>query len=619
VNREGGQAQAPSGDNCDMVFKRSSIPILLIITTLLVLFDVVFLRWGGVFFVSYTPPEKDKANYSDTGGGVFKDTAALPVVREVSGTLRVSPVGGALLGGLSVSVDDCLQELTIDGRRPPGVTLPYCNWATPLRLKTIAHEFLGKTDNSVKFTARFVNRGGPGRFAIEPVGVRWLLILRVTLYTTLFSLILLAWFEQRSLGFSAALLVGVALRMTYFYRSDYRDRSHDLLGHIEYITHMLTHWSIPNPLSSWEFHQGPIFYSLVAGLVLVVRAIAGIALSEVDAALAITLLCSLATLSWILKAVWVSGLAVLAANKREPRATALLTAVMMIVATNPNLIFSTMRISNDPMIMAIVSYVAYRGVSQVCSGVVTPIVVGLIALMVALLTKTNGVIVCGLWVIADSLSVSPRLVAKRGALMALCLITIGGIYSGYRYSQSKNFGLFFRPSVSLNSGMLVPNEISSFTTLNPLRIISDVYVDNWSDAKHRANFWEHLIKNVMFGEFNHGRDGVVPGRIMLGSALVLLMLIALSLVPKLVPMVPPRTYGALGLLLSMVMLLVYRIKYPFSCNQDIRLSPALYPMVAILVACSICVQSSLLFLGRALSCVVYILPTVQVIFLWCVL
>lgn len=586
------------------------------------------------FLVEYTPAESERGFYSSTAGGTFDDSARLPVSRRITGRLTTSSFRELAIGALVIHVDDCLEMMLINGRPLDDLKLPYCNWARPIKASNF-HRSTAPV-SSWSFDATFINYGGRGHFSIEAEPASWLQTLRIVGYTSLATLLLILIQGLQSQIIALPLIVGVAVRLIYFYYSDVHTRAHDVDGHLEYIRYMLSNWSIPNPLAGWEFHQSPVFYFIVAACIALMKTISGFTISAAATGQFIALVCSILTLLFILKALAITGadcvdksnpFIQLGSNTDRVRAIGV-TAIMMIVATNPNLIFCTMRVSNDTLLFSLVSYIIYRAYLQIRTNTAAPMAVVLASSCASLLAKTNGIIGIALWLGTDLLSLPIKQTLKRFLMLSLCLIIIGGSYTAYRSHQSKSIGLFFRPSISLSHGLAVTNHPASFLSFNPIRILRDVYNDNWSESKHRSLFWEHLTKSFVFGEFDHGVEVLKIARLMLLLTLLMMGLTGIGILISAARIDRITLYALLGILCSLTIILAFRVRFPFACHQDARFIPALFSLAPILLLqSSNALISTAVRSGEVVShsvqvlmyCFLFSLPTLQISFLISVL
>ena len=64
--------------------------------------------------------------------------------------------------------------------------------------------------------------------------------------------------------FAAPAVCGVLLRCVYAASTPYFVRAWDWDGHLEYITHVADHWTIPSAASGWETYQPPLYYFAAA-------------------------------------------------------------------------------------------------------------------------------------------------------------------------------------------------------------------------------------------------------------------------------------------------------------------------------------------------------------------
>lgn len=372
-------------------------------------------------------------------------------------------------------------------------------------------------------------------------------------------------------------LIGVLLRATYVVATPIHVRSHDLMGHTEYIRYVVEHWTMPSDVLGWETHQPPLYYALTAlwmhGSALLGRT----AIAWQDLQL-LSFLLSIGTLACGVQ------IAVMLFPAKRRSTLAMLFAGM--IAALPGLVFLSSRISNDTLatlLMFAITALLLRWWKTGGTGVWWS-VSGLCAL--GLITKVTVYplipIVLACLVTRREIPPAKKLSLASGFLI-LCAV-IGGPFLALRLSQTYFLWLLeFGWGLGMNLRLLVPFHAGDFFVFHPGRLIISPLNDPWYDLPGRMYFWEYLFRSAFFGEWDF--PGLLwPSRIIIAGALGLLPLAACGLVSSLRSREPFRIPLFLILLAGISLCLFTRIMHGAIPNQDFRF----FPLLAVPFAAYVC-------------------------------
>ena len=378
------------------------------------------------------------------------------------------------------------------------------------------------------------------------------------------------WEKGRARWFFGCLAVGTVLRFVYFLVTPHDVRGYDTNGHIEYIQHLSTHFSLPHSLQGWEFHQPPLYYFLCS---LWMRVGHLFSFSEVhilrDLQFFSFLLSvvALAAALWIGKMLW---------GKKEESEQLLL--YWLLVATAPSLVFHASRISNDALsltlLILLTAFVirwwkdpSTRNWYGMC------LVFGC-----SLLAKANALsfvpVLFILWCALKQWNWRQK--CARAVIGAVIVMMIAGWVPAYRYVKENNTDILLNISQKrLNHHLGVRNTLSNFLIFNPVQIVLHPFNDPWRDEDRRQYFWEYLFKSAFFGEFKYPNAYRMLATSVLVSGMIGLILAAIGLVHETRKRLRANAPMLLILVCPLAALLAYRLWLPYSANQDFRFSAAI--------------------------------------------
>ncbi|MDD5056043.1 MAG: glycosyltransferase family 39 protein, partial [Candidatus Peribacteraceae bacterium] len=364
------------------------------------------------------------------------------------------------------------------------------------------------------------------------------------------------------------LFIGSVIRILYVSATPYGVRSHDLGGHLDYITFIRTHGHLPLASQGWEFHQAPLFYAFSAGWMELWERM--LSLKET------TLLYSLQAwaLLFSILTLWVALSAARVLFSSKDRYGVLLFGLFLCVF--PGVVFFSSRITNEvPALFFTVAFIVL-----LLRWWYTPRWRWLLGagLMFALsfITKVSVIVLLPVAVLVFFLRKETlRVRVQRMLLFSVVVIAVAGWYPTLRLvvetnrTKTLSFG-----NDQMNHELGVPRDVRHLLTFNPVAVARQPFNDPWSDDARRGNLIEFFFRSSLFGEFKFPKQ----------------LWIAYPLVVSLLFLLPCFLYGIfremmssfrrlLPLHLTTFFLFLGAFLYPFLfafvSNQDFRFSAAL--------------------------------------------
>ncbi len=457
--------------------------------------------------------------------------------------------------------DDCLEHVVVNGVSLSRYPLPLCDWGKSFEFDLSSVLKDGQND----FTIIISNHPGNGGFHLAPSFFdSRVLSFRIT---TCVFILWLTWIATGGLIryplTRASLLLGVFLRLFYFYVTPARVRSHDFEGHLEFIYFIATHLQLPPASQGWEFHQPPLYYLFTGGVLHLLQSV-GSSASEVLSYLQLfSLVCAICTLFVGVKI----GEIVFGERSRELP----LLAYSLILSTLPSLVFSSTRVSNDVLfhlfaftwMLAIVRW-WYKPTRLAWLPV-------LALLMLLCVTKATAAPLIAstlvLSLLRPQVSRSHRILAfTSGALVSA--LTVGSLWL-YRSAVEAAPSLFDKGQ-TLHSALRVGNGLANFLHFNLRDVLITPFNNPWGDEAGRQHFWEFLFRSIFFGEFQYAPEieGLASCILLFGFLWIVFALwgFACAGTAKEFSFVPLAVVG-LSLLGALI---TFRVWYPFAVHQDFR-------------------------------------------------
>ncbi len=541
---------------------------------------------GFVLFLQklYTPIISD-IRYTFMNG--TQETEMMPVSlmskkgEMIEGWITVSfrPMQGTIF---QIYGDDCISELEINGiAMLPKTQKTLCSFPHTNAGHIDLRGFLHQGENIVYLKVRDLHGVKIG-FSLtpstfDPIVMMLRLLLFLPLLYLLFALtakILL----QQSPALVSILSAGFLLRIFYTAITPYTFWNYDTTQHIQYIEHMTHEWSVPIAYMGWEFHQGPLYYFLMAILLktsLVLSLGKTVALEWIQSSSLV-----LSCITFVL-AVWCGT--ILFHPKKQFKSLSLFTLIM---ACFPGIVYVASWINNDVLYQVIAFaflgclLMWWKEEEKETWLLATSVIIGL-----GFLTKGNAYLFLpALWTcvaLKSTWSVERRirLILLSGSIVMI----MAGWLLALRYSQN-DFVRLLAPGNTMSSALPHQSLAKSFLTFNPLSIITNPYTATFSDAPGtgRAFFFVFLFKSSLFGENAISSSASIREIAQVLSALLIgcLMLSFAGMIRSIRS--KDIFFLPVFVLLSWIMAgaIAYRLLHPASSNQNFRFSILLVPLLA---------------------------------------
>lgn len=420
-----------------------------------------------------------------------------------------------------------------------------------------------------------------------------------------------SWFFRKDKVLMLIIFVGIGIRIFYLSYTDYNVRSYDTDGHIEYIKYVSEKFQIPRGEQCWECHQMPLYY-LIAGIFYRFFQITGVThLNFVLQSFSLFLFAGFLFFG-------VKTFKLIIKEKVYLRIATLLLFLW------PGGIMNSIRISNDSLFYFLWAICFYFLVKWMQNGGRKNFYIACVVVLLSLFTKTSGLILVVLTLTALLLKVFLEMpekrkyfsrifsavIAYRREIVAFFLISVLGLatisYKNFFYFEKKgeltqNRSFFTRTvkNDSLNGALKVGNKISNYIWFDVGMFNKKVFTSSWVDDGGRQYFWNYLLKTSLFGEFDtdhYDKKGSPwPWATYLnGLVLVLFFCVLFGGIILLFRIIPFLFRGGgnsavlllilFSSLIPLAVLMVYRIKAPYACNNDFRfILPIMIPLSFIYV------------------------------------
>lgn len=463
--------------------------------------------------------------------------------------------------GYDIVVDDCLQEVLVDGvstlRYPDGLC-GSSRYRVPLSIPSGIHQitFITQDHGSMYHFDFAVPRSD--RFSL----VGWLMIGVILLTYLWFLRYYLQWSSPAVLVFGATIL-SIILRYLYSSVTPFFVRAHDWDRHVEYVRYVRDSFHIPSASGGLEFFQPPLYYFLSA---VWWRA------TEYLQSPASQILVHLQTLSFllsILSACFLAGIGwVLVKDRRDAPLAILLLSIV------PGIVYFSSQISNDALI-------APLGYSVILLSVLflrRPTLwlwYGIVLLCVCIaLTKLNGFVLLPLVLVCTvPYFVRVRSSLKHAVFGIIVFIVLFAWYPYTRLILEKDLTRTVTiGSVEMNPETSVGNSLRELLTFNPARVLSAPYLDPVQPGQEKGYFLEYFFRSAFFGEYQFPASYRFMHFVMLLMGMIVALFCFIGLI---LDVRRPSIFSVPMIALFDTVILcaiVIRVLVPFSPLQDFRYS-----------------------------------------------
>jgi hypothetical protein len=466
-----------------------------------------------------------------------------------------------------VKPDDCIEQFTINGVIVDPAIAKFCDYEEGHILDLA--RYIRDGVNVFEFTIH--DDGGMGGINVTPASND---PVQIGAYTAF--ILLLLWYAVTLVGhfhiprdrrlLAGVFIGGMLLRVLYVLSTPFRTRSYDVGGHLEYIDHIVKHWSIPLASNGWEYHQPPLYYWLSAMWVHLNKLIGrapDIVYNDLQTASLFFSVGALFVSLWIARLLF---------PKKSPQkyGDALF---LVLVGVLPALVMFSSRVTND----ALYHFLAFLGLALLLSwwknGRMRDWYLAILVLILGSLTKISA---AGLFPVALICFLVWRRMAWRPKLIHLAVsgLLIVALFAWYplkRINEKNLANVVTLGNKNMNTDLAVPRSIGLYLTFNPIEVAKTPFNDTWTNKYRRQYFAEFFYKSAFFGEFRFEKIYALAAvMVVLGMAFFPLMLLGFVLDMR------KRFYDALPLSLTTGILFAAAVAYPtffaYAPNQDFRFS-----------------------------------------------
>jgi hypothetical protein len=473
---------------------------------------------------------------------------------------------------LNIFPDDCLQEISINGKAIPldGIN-GLCDYTKGTYIDF--SKYLQEGLNYFEF--RIINSGGgEGGLRIEKkyIGLDTLYFMHcIFALLLLFSIALILRKLKFKLIASCIILLGITMRLIVYVQVAPTQNPYDVLGHLEYIRIISEEKRIPKSNEAWSTYHPPLYY--------VASAVAKNISDRYDPSFTnrilqqIPLLLSFASV--------ILGVAFII-NLFGNRPVAYLASLVSVLW--PGFVLAAPRIGNDSLFYFGALLCMFFTQRHWSSHKNSDMLFASIGAAIALAAKSTGFVILGVWVIACFLKAirSLRIDSLRILFASFLIIALSIGFSNYRaiadIFEGKKVELVANIS-NLNNGMKVQNNVGNYLYFDMQDFLLMPYTNAWNDIGGRQYFWNYAIKSSLYMYKEIILMNSPAGRI-LATALNILALLIFAFALWGIIHVKYKELPAMLFMVSLFAALIYlRANYPYSCSNNFHyILPALFPL-----------------------------------------
>jgi hypothetical protein len=387
------------------------------------------------------------------------------------------------------------------------------------------------------------------------------------------------------------LLLGLILSLVYLSKTDGRVRTFDVYeggGHRDYIEHLISQHSFPNPGEGWEYHQPPLYYLIAASA----KAVGHIPKTANDLWGQL-----LALYFWVI--FLASSLACLRIAFRRHALPLLVSSFALCLW--PAGIIHSVRMGNDLALYAFYGLSLFYTLKWWKTRTSTHLFWASLWMGASLLTKSNGLAMTatlGILFFMHMLLIfqhKEHFQAKKRKLIRDFLILSGVFVTAFLLNFGDNIYYFLKGtssdwllsnvSQSINSGLKVNNAPANYLIFDLATYLQHPFISTWDDISGRQYFWNFVWRSSLSSEFSFqgkafefwgASNGILLLLTLAGTCVYFLQKQPYTSRSKIILASYQILPWLLTLIFPFLLLLAYRIKVPLSCNTDFRY---IYPVL----------------------------------------
>lgn len=397
------------------------------------------------------------------------------------------------------------------------------------------------------------------------------------------------------------LLVAILLRVYVASNTHALERSHDVHGHIEYMTLMIETKSLPKSLQCWSCYHPPYFFATMATIkALLTKA----GLTDFNS-FQFLMIISVATYSICLYFAFLT-------IRRFFSRPSLQIFSMGLFAFLPSSVIHSVAINNDLWMVTLFSAAFYYFIVWWQSKITRFYYISLILACFSFVVKASGIVMFGLlgfFALGYAISryreffsmvkrFSPAVV-----IMAMALLFNPIVDKTLRPPSDQPSGGIIGNAHWLGGDLKLGNDARNYLYFDPMEFVNHPFVHPYDDnSGGRHYFWTALLKTALYGEFRdqhiHNEGGEIRKAIAPISSLAFLILLIFMIVHAfLMRRDNMATYGPLYALIAICLtaLIVMRCLMPFFPINDFRYiwSIMIAPCVLVPLAVNACRERNL--------------------------
>jgi len=464
--------------------------------------------------------------------------------------------------------NDCLDNLWVNEREVRSDQFPFCHHTEGRSVNL--HSYVQRGENSIHMLIQNHGKSGGASVAFpwnDPIFLFLDLCILILSVCIIRNILRLKKHAQKNIHLLWIIIAGgILLRFIYVLVTGYLLRGHDVHGHIEYMQHIATHWTIPLTKDGWQFYQPPLYY-IITGFWVFISSALGIAklttiagLQYFSAAVSVLTLCIGAFL----------GNTLLFPKKKQSTERYIYIALL---AVFPSFVFFSGRINNDVLVVLwmLLSFVFllqwWKSLQHL------KWILSILFIILGILTKSNALLLVPALFACLALhkKIQWRQKMILGIIGALLIALCTGWHFYMRFSVEKNVSVVANIT-HLNRVLSVDDSVKSISIFNPVSIIHQPYNNPFSSDARRDLFWEYLFRGSLFGEFQFANIPILLSSIISLCALLLFPLTWIGVWKS----AKERFFESAPILFALLFPLLghfmYRQSAPFSTSQDFRYS-----------------------------------------------